>query len=84
MLGSPEAAAARRDFEADCVVISVDDALTRDAAGLAPVCRLRSLDAFLLAVRRTVEIDVILATWDRRLQQAARALGVNVLPRREA
>jgi len=83
-LGGPEAAAAqRRDFEADRVVIDLDDALTRDAARLAPIHGLRSRDAFHVAARRAVEPDVVLATWDRRPRRTVRALAINALPRRE-
>jgi predicted nucleic acid-binding protein len=86
-LSSPDAAALQREFErdwADCAVIEVDDALSRDAANLARAYALRSLDALHLAAARQIhEPNVHLATWDRRLWRAARAAGLDVLPESE-
>ncbi len=62
-------------------VVEVDDRLCRSAAQLAFSRNLRTLDALHLAAAVAVaDDDLVLATWDRRLWDAARAAGIAVLP----
>jgi uncharacterized protein len=61
--------------------IEVDDPLARAAGELAEEFSLRALDAVHLAAALAVaEPDLVVATWDRRLADAARAAGLNVAP----
>ena len=65
----------------DVRVVEIDADVTRAAATLAVAHGLRSLDALHLAAAETVAgPDLRVITWDRRLWQAARALGLVVLP----
>jgi hypothetical protein len=76
-------AAFERDWDR-IAVVEVDDALVRRAAVLASGLGLRSLDAMHLAAAEQVGgTDFALATWDRRLWQAARTLGIQTLPDEE-
>lgn len=62
-------------------VVEVDQALTEHASELAMVHGLRTLDALhLAAALLVVDDDFSIATWDRRLHEAARAEGLTVLP----
>lgn len=60
-------------------LITVDDPLLRDAASLGPPM-LRSLDAIHLAAARALgtRLDVVV-TYDRRMADAARTLGLRVV-----
>jgi predicted nucleic acid-binding protein len=72
--------AARREWPA-FAVIEVDQALVEDAAALATTYELRSLDAVHLAAALLLPPDdLVFATWDRRLQRSAGAVGLAVLP----
>ena len=59
-----------------CLLIDVTDALLRSAAALTSV-EIRTLDAIHLASAGAVEPDEV-ATYDRRLAEAARGLGLSV------
>ena len=62
-------------------VVEVDQDLVESAADLAARRELRSLDALHLASALLVRSeDLALATWDRRLNGAARAEGLDVVP----
>jgi predicted nucleic acid-binding protein len=62
-------------------VIEVDQRLVEDAAELAIERDLRSLDAMhLLAALTVSRDDLVLATWDRHLHEAARAAGLPLVP----
>jgi hypothetical protein len=63
-------------------VVEIDEQLCDVAAGLAAVHRLGTLDALHLAAAGTLPGEVTLATWDRRLWDATRAEGLDVLPER--
>lgn len=66
-------------------VIEVDQALAEDAAELASTDALRSLDALhLAAVLLLPRERLSVATWDRRLHDAAMARGLRVVPERLA
>ncbi len=81
-LVDPQAAVAAFATDWDRIaVIEVSDTLTRRAATLAAGLGLRSLDAIHLASAEVlVSPDLTLATWDRRLWQAAQTLGLQPLP----
>ena len=84
LAGLPRVDIARAEFERDwrhVAIIEVDEALMRHAAVLGATMRIRSLDSLHLAAADTLGgSDFALATWDRRLWQAARTLGIPVLP----
>jgi predicted nucleic acid-binding protein len=62
-------------------VIEVDQRLVEDAAELALVRELRSLDALHLAAALILpQEDLLFATWDHRLHTAARAEGLRLIP----
>lgn len=61
-------------------VIEVDDEITRHALVLACYHRLRSSDAIHLASALTLKVPMRFATWDARLWEAARAVGLRVVP----
>ena len=62
-------------------VVDVDDALVQAAARAAEEFRLRALDAVHLAAARSVASrDLVFATWDEELSEAARAAGLAVAP----
>jgi predicted nucleic acid-binding protein len=62
-------------------VLDVDQRLAEEAAALALVHELRSLDALHLAAALLLpRDDLVVATWDRRLHAAAAAVGLRVLP----
>ena len=62
-------------------VVEVDQALVDHAAMLAIKRNLRSLDSLHLAAALLVPVpDIVLATWDLRLHEAARAEGLRLLP----
>jgi len=66
-------------------VIELDQRLAERAAGLATAGVLRSLDSLHLAAALVLPRgDLFLATWDRRLHQAATEQGLRVLPERLA
>ncbi len=70
-----------RDEWAAMGVIEVDHRLADAAAELALNHDLQSLDALHLAAARLLPpADLVVATWDRRLQAAAIAVGLRVLP----
>lgn len=62
-------------------VVEVDRVASEKAASLAIAHNLRTLDALHLAAALSLPSrDLTLATWDRRLHEAARAEGLAVLP----
>jgi predicted nucleic acid-binding protein len=62
-------------------VVEVSGRLAEEAAELAIGRELRSLDALHLAAALTLPLeDLFLATWDRRLYEAARAEGLELIP----
>jgi predicted nucleic acid-binding protein len=62
-------------------VVEVDQALVERSAALALARNLGSLDSLhLAAVLLLSGDDLVFATWDRRLYEAARAEGLQVLP----
>lgn len=62
-------------------VIEVDQGLAEAATDLALAHDLRSLDALHLAAAMLLTSDdLTLATWDRRLHAAGRAVGLSLLP----
>jgi predicted nucleic acid-binding protein len=64
-------------------VIEVDQRLVEDAAKLAIIRELRSMDALHLAAALMLpRDDLLLATWDRRLHAAAEAEGLALTPGR--
>lgn len=70
-----------RDEWSSIGVLEVDHALAEAAAALALAHELRSLDALHLASALLLPVhDLVLATWDRRLQAAGREHGLRVLP----
>jgi predicted nucleic acid-binding protein len=70
------AVAALEDLYAQLRIIAIDEPLARQAGELATQRALRSHDAVHLACALHVESDdVLLATWDRALNSAARATG---------
>jgi predicted nucleic acid-binding protein len=72
--------AARQEWAA-FGVIEVDQRLAEDAAELAVVRKLRSLDALHLASALILpQEDLLLATWDHRLHAAAGAEGLKRIP----
>ena len=80
--GTPVADAFRGEWPSFGVV-EVDKHLAEHAARLAATGALRSLDALHLAAALLLpHSDLTLATWDRRLHQAASAEGLKVLPER--
>jgi predicted nucleic acid-binding protein len=76
--------AALRRFEAEWPsldVVEVDQRLAEGAARLALDHDLRTLDSLHLASALALPGENrVLATWDRRLREAARARGVELLP----
>jgi len=63
-------------------IVEVDQDLVEHAARLAVLRELRSLDALHLAAGLVLaEVDLVLATWDRRLHLAAAAEGLTVVPK---
>ena len=84
LAGSSDMELVRGQFERDWEAISVvelQEGIARRAALLAMGLGLRSLDAIHLASAESVQgSDLRLATWDRRLWQAARFSGIEVLP----
>ncbi len=69
----------RADWERTSVV-ELDEATVELAADLAEVTKVRSLDALhLAAARRTGEPSLSFLTYDLRLAQAARTLGLHVI-----
>ena len=70
------AVAALEDLYAQLRIIAIDEPLARQAGELATQHALRGYDAVHLACALHVEgDDVLLATWDRALNSAARATG---------
>lgn len=62
-------------------VIEVDQALVESAISLALEHELRSLDSLHLAASLLLpNEDLVLATWDRRLHEAASVEGVRLVP----
>jgi predicted nucleic acid-binding protein len=62
-------------------VIEVDQRLVEDAAELAVERDLGSLDALHLAGALVLpQVDLVLATWDRRLHTCAAAAGLQLIP----
>ena len=69
------------DLWGEVDIVEVDDALCRSAARLAVSRNLRTFDALHLAAAVAVaDDDLVVATWDRRLWDAAHAEGMAVLP----
>jgi predicted nucleic acid-binding protein len=72
--------AVRREWPAFGVV-EVDQALVDRAATLAIKRNLRSLDSIHLAAALLLPVpELVLATWDQHLHEAARAEGLRLLP----
>jgi uncharacterized protein len=70
------AVAALEDLYAQLRIIAIDEPLARQAGELATQRALRGYDAVHLACALHVEgDDVLLATWDKALNAAARATG---------
>lgn len=64
-------------------VVEVDQQLAERASALAATGALRGLDALHLAAAMVLpRTELTLATWDRRLHEAALGEGVRVLPER--
>ena len=61
-------------------VIEVDDEIAAHALSLACYHGLRSSDAVHLASALTLKVPMRFATWDARLWEAARAVGLRVVP----
>lgn len=62
-------------------VVEVDQALVEAAASLAIKRSLRSLDSLHLAAALMLPVpDLVVATWDGHLHDAARAEGLRLLP----
>jgi uncharacterized protein len=62
-------------------IVEVDEDLVQRAGELALERDLRSLDALHLAAALLLaDVDIVLATWDRRLHSAAAAEGLAVAP----
>jgi len=62
-------------------IIEVDQSLVERAAALAIDRRLGSLDSIHLAAALVLpDHDLVFATWDRRLREAAGAEGLQLLP----
>jgi len=63
-------------------VISIDDALARQAGDLAERHALRGCDAVHLASALAIDVpgDLVIATWDQELAAAALAEGRMVVP----
>lgn len=61
-------------------VIELDEAIADHAIALAAHHGLRSLDAIHLASALTLSVPLRFATWDRRLWDAARAVGLRTVP----
>ncbi|MEA2302660.1 MAG: uncharacterized protein QOE44_3195, partial [Solirubrobacteraceae bacterium] len=77
----PSAARALRDEWPAFGIVEVDQRLVEDAASLAIAHELRSLDALHLAAALLLPRDDLrFATWDRRLQSAAAAAGLTLIP----
>lgn len=63
-------------------IIEVDQDLIEHASALAVNRELRSLDALHLAASLVLpRDDLVMVTWDRRLHTAARAEGLDLLPK---
>lgn len=83
-LGRAGLARAKDDLEQSwqqVVPLVVDSSLIRHAGDLAEQFALRAYDAVHLAAAITVtDVDVLVATWDGDLAEAARAAGLSVAP----
>jgi predicted nucleic acid-binding protein len=78
--GTRATRAAKEEWPA-FAVIEVDQSLVEHAAALALDHGLRSLDSLHLAAALVVQRgDLRFATWDHRLNEAARAEGLELLP----
>ncbi|WP_328823322.1 type II toxin-antitoxin system VapC family toxin [Metallococcus carri] len=62
----------------DGVALAAFDRATFRAAGLLPIPNLRTVDALHLEAALRLDVDAVL-TYDHRLAEAARALGLDVL-----
>jgi predicted nucleic acid-binding protein len=81
LVSGPSAARAVRDEWPAFGIVEVDQRLVEDAASLAIEHELRSLDALHLAAALLLPRDDLrFATWDRRLQSAAAAAGLTLIP----
>lgn len=82
LLEPGSAAAMRAAFTADLRaihIIEIDAVLCEDAAGVAELTGVRTLDALHLAAARRAGDGVTLLTFDLRQAQAARSLGLPVV-----
>lgn len=61
-------------------VIELDEAIAEHAIALAAHHGLRSLDAIHLASALTLAVPLRFATWDRRLWDGARSVGLRTVP----
>ena len=84
LLDEPDAAAARAAFVEDLAAVSIvelDEATCERAAGVAELTGARTLDALhIAAAQRVGGSEVPFVTFDVRQAQAARTLGLTVLP----
>lgn len=74
---------AREDWEADWLahdVIPLTPGIALHAGSLAASHGLRSLDAIHLASALALQVPMRFATWDRKLWDAARAVGLRTVP----
>lgn len=68
------------DWREAIIPVELDVYVADDAGRFAVAYELRSLDAIHLASAATLpQLDVTFATWDRRLHEAARRLGLRTL-----
>ncbi len=84
LLGERDAAAARSAFIEDLAafgIVELDDTTCEAAAGIAELTGARTLDALhLAAAQRVGGAAIPFVTFDLRQAQAARMLGMTVLP----
>ncbi len=79
--GRPEPIAEFEREWPEFAVIELDGEVAESAARVGVEDRLRSLDAIHLAsALAMVGAEVVFATWDRRLHDAARRRGLDLLP----
>lgn len=81
LAAGPSAARRVREEWSAVGAVEADQRLVEEAAALGLAHELRSLDALHLAAASLLpREDLVVATWDRRLHAAARAVGLQVLP----
>jgi predicted nucleic acid-binding protein len=81
LVGGTAAVSTVRQESSAFAVVEVDEQLAERAASLTLERDLRSVDALHLAAALVLpSTDLVLATWDRRLHEAAGAEGLALLP----